>query len=83
MFLLHKPTDVLVEVLSLDSLFDPCHSEIIGQSHRGQELQDPSSFMKAELAFPSGEVLPLCWLNPRYREREIRSRLQEPTLICS
>lgn len=68
MFLLHKPTQNLVEVLSTAELFDPFCLEVMAQSHGGEEMQDPTTFMKAELLFPSGEGLPRCWLDPHYRE---------------
>jgi hypothetical protein len=67
MFLTHKPHGELVEVLNPENLYDPCLSEIIGRSHCGEELQDPETFMKSELNFPSGEPLPRCWLDRNYR----------------
>lgn len=71
MFLQHKPTKNLVEVLSLPDLWDPCQTTILGQFHAGEELQDPSVFLKAELMFPSGEALPICWKDPHYRDRSM------------
>lgn len=68
MFLLHRPTQVLVEILELSDLFDPFHPEILGRSHAGEELQEPALFPKLELGFPSGESLPICWLDGHYRE---------------
>ena len=68
MFLKHKLNGQLVEVLSLDSMYDPCLKEITGRMHAGEEMQDPETFMKSELIFPSGEALPICWLNPHYQE---------------
>ena len=29
-------------------------------------MQDPSTFMKSELIFPSGKSLPQCWLESDY-----------------
>jgi hypothetical protein len=55
MFLMHKPTGVLVELLTPANLFNPYCQEVIGQSHAGEELQDPCPFAKSEMAFPSGE----------------------------
>ena len=69
MYLKHKNSGDLVEVLNLEALFDPCKSMIQGRFHAGEELQDPASFAKGELLFPSGEMLPLCWLDAQYRER--------------
>ncbi|ASC69258.1 hypothetical protein XM38_001850 [Halomicronema hongdechloris C2206] len=68
MFLKHTPTHNLVEVLSLHDLWDPCQDQISGRFHAGEELQEPETFVKSELRFPSGEALPLCWRDPHYRE---------------
>jgi hypothetical protein len=67
MFLQHKPSGALVEVLNPTSLFDPCLKMITARSHYGEEMQDPEDYPKAELMFPSGEPLPLCWVEPNYR----------------
>jgi hypothetical protein len=67
MYLKHRPSGDLVEVLDLAMLFDPFRAEISGRLHAGEELQDPATFGKAELIFPSGEPLPRCWVDPRYR----------------
>jgi hypothetical protein len=68
MFLQHKLTQDLIEILSVDDLFDPCLAEVTGQNHCGEELQEPDVFLKRELMFPSGEALPRCWLDSSYRE---------------
>ena len=73
MFLKHKFNGQLVEVLTLDSMYDPCLQEITGRMHAGEEMQEPETFIKSELIFPSGESLPICWLDPHYREREFSS----------
>ena len=72
MFLQHKTTGALVEIVTIGDLYDPCLTEIIGKSHAGEEMQDPAVFDKSELIFPSGEPLPCCWLNPHYRETQPR-----------
>lgn len=69
MFLMHKPHGELVEVLTIENLYDPCQNQITGRYHCGEELQDPETFMKSELMFPSGESLPVCWLDPHYRQK--------------
>lgn len=69
MFLKHKPSGNLVEVLNLETLYDPCQADIPGRFHAGEEMQDPETFLKAELVFPSDESLPVCWLDPDYRFR--------------
>jgi hypothetical protein len=68
MFLLHRPTQVLVEIINLSDLFDPFATQVLGRIHAGEELQDPALFPKAEMGFPSGESLPICWLDGHYRE---------------
>jgi hypothetical protein len=72
MYLKHRPTDDLVEILDLPDLFDPFKPEVPGRFHAGEELQDPASFQKAELIFPSGEPLPLCWTDGKYKEGALR-----------
>ena len=67
MFLKHKPTGNLVEVLDIRALADPFHAKVAGRFHAGEELQDPDTFSKSELMFPSEENLPRCWIDPKYR----------------
>ena len=69
MYLKHKPTGDLVEILDLANLFDPFRKEVSGRFHAGEELQDPASFEKSGLLFPSGESLPLCWTDGAYRQK--------------
>ncbi|GET38449.1 acetyltransferase [Microseira wollei] len=73
MFLKHFRSGDLVEVLTVDDLYNPCTKEIIGRYHAGEELQDPETFLKSELIFTSGEALPICWLDSHYQERTRRS----------
>ncbi len=68
MFLMQKNSEKLVEVLSLSDLFNPNHEQIVGRFHAGEEMQEAETFTKDEMAFPSGEALPKCWLDPHYRE---------------
>ena len=70
MFLKHRSDGSLVEVLSTAPLFDPFESRIPGRFHAGEEVQEPESFAKADLAFPSGEALPGCWINPDYGQSQ-------------
>ena len=58
----HDKASSLVEVLDLPQLFDPFQEQVQARLHGGEELQDPGSFLKADLLFPSGEELPRCWL---------------------
>ena len=63
----------LVEVLDLRQLFDPFAGDVLARLHAGEELQDPGSFSKASLVFPSGEPLPRCWLDPHYADPSTRA----------
>ena len=67
MYLKHLNSGDLVEVLDLRSLADPCRDAVAGRFHAGEELQDPESFAKSGLGFPSGEALPRCWVDAGYR----------------
>lgn len=67
MFLQHKANGDLIEVMNPENLYDPCQNQIIGRFHAGEEMQEPEIFNKLDLLFPSGEALPLCWLDPEYR----------------
>ena len=69
MFLQHKRSGDLIEILDLENLYDPCQSKIMGRFHCGEEMQEPEKFTKLEVIFPSGESLPLCWLEPDYRTK--------------
>jgi hypothetical protein len=70
MFLINQQDGSLVEVLSLESLFNPSETEIRGRFHAGEELQDEEQFSKSELSFPSGECLPRCWVDSHYRDNK-------------
>ena len=67
MYLRDKKTGDLVEVLDVVSMVDPCRGELVGRFHAGEELQDPATFAKDDLEFPSGEALPRCWMDAGYR----------------
>jgi hypothetical protein len=70
MLLQDKQTGALVEILDVDELINPNHSEINGQSQSGQEEQQPEPFAKENLVFPSGEQLPRCWMDANYRDAQ-------------
>ena len=72
MYLKQRQSGDLVEVLDLASLFDPFQTDLTGRYHAGEELQDAMAFKKAELLFPSGEALPLCWTDGKYKEKGLR-----------
>jgi hypothetical protein len=67
MFLMQRQNGHLVEVVDMESLYDPCRGKILAKSHAGEEMQDPEDFAKSEMVFPSGEPLPRCWLDSNYR----------------
>lgn len=62
----------LIELLQIDDLINPNHTYIEGRLDYGEELQDTEQYAKSDLVFPSGESLPLCWLDPHYRDNDIR-----------
>ena len=68
MYLRHQPSGDLVEILDLYALFNPLRADVSGRLHVGEEMQEPETFAKSDLAFPSGEVLPRCWRDPHYRD---------------
>jgi len=70
MFLKHKTSGSMVEILDVASLCDPCREAVPGRYHAGEELQDPMNFSKQELTFPSGEALPRCWIDPSYKSTD-------------
>jgi hypothetical protein len=69
MYLKHKSSSNLVEILDVQELIDPSKGDITGRFHAGEEMQEPTSFQKADLIFPSGEMLPLCWIDPDYKKK--------------
>ncbi|HEY9728197.1 MAG TPA: acetyltransferase [Chroococcales cyanobacterium] len=68
MFLKDKETGTLVQVIDIEELFDPNKNSISGQTQAGQEEQNPDSFEKNNLKFPSGEDLPRCWMDTNYQQ---------------
>lgn len=70
MFLKHVPTNDLVEVIALRDVINPLSATILARSHSGEVIQRPRHFPKGELAFPSGEALPICWVDSEYEEKE-------------
>lgn len=72
MLLKETSRDELVEVLSVNDLFNPFCDELVGRFTHGEEAQDPEKFRKSELVFQSGEDLPRCWIDPHYRDQELK-----------
>lgn len=62
----HDDESSLIEVLDLKQLFDPFTPSVEARLHGGDELQEPQLYIKLELLFPSGELLPECWIHPHY-----------------
>ncbi len=69
MFLKHKTSGDLVAVEALDDLYNPLKTTVIGRDQAGQEEQEPQTFDKHELEFVSGEPLPQCWIDARWRAK--------------
>ncbi|MFN6560333.1 MAG: acetyltransferase [Nostoc sp. ChiSLP01] len=67
MLLQLKDSGELVKVLKIEELLDPNTDVIHAKDQEGQEEQEPDSFKKENLIFPSGEDLPRCWLDADYR----------------
>ncbi len=68
MFLKHVPSDELVEVIDLPDVINPNTPTVRARAHTGDLIQRPENFLKSELAFPSGEALPQCWIDAHYYE---------------
>lgn len=69
MLLKMKQSGDLVEVVTLTELFNPLEDEIEAQIQAGQNEQPPEPFAKTDLMFPSGEELPLCWIDADYQQK--------------
>jgi hypothetical protein len=67
MLLQIKESGELVKVLDVQELIDPNTNTVRAQEQEGQEEQQPDSYSKQNLTFPSGESLPRCWLDANYR----------------
>ncbi|AMX04144.1 acetyltransferase [Microbulbifer thermotolerans] len=65
-------TNHLVEVADVVTLVNPYELTVVGRYLWGEEMQDPEVFDKTLLRFLSGEVLPRCWYDSRYRDNELR-----------
>lgn len=70
MLLQNKENGTLVEIMDIQEVISPTHDEIMVRVQNGEEEQDPESIQKQSLIFPSGESLPLCWLDADYRQKE-------------
>jgi hypothetical protein len=70
MYLQHRQTGKMIEVLSVNDLYNPMHEALIGRYHYGEEVQEPEGFAKNDLVFCSGEDLPRCWTDVHYRDAQ-------------
>ena len=68
MYLRNIQSGDVVEVMDITAMVDPCRGDLPGRYHAGEELQEVTSFSKSSLVFPSGEALPRCWVDPKYKE---------------
>jgi hypothetical protein len=69
MLLQNKQDGTLVEILDIQEVISPNQHEVMARVQDGQEEQDPEPIEKQNLVFPSGENLPLCWLDANYRTK--------------
>ncbi len=67
MLLQSKDNGSIVEILDIQELINPVSDIVKGQNQLGEEEQDPISYKKENLVFPSGESLPRCWVDANYR----------------
>ncbi|OAN11081.1 acetyltransferase [Photobacterium jeanii] len=70
MFLKETRSGDLVDVIDMSSLTNPFNQQVTVQYQSGEDLADPVAIDKQQLAFPSGEQLPECWLNGYYRIKQ-------------
>ena len=67
MFLKSRNNGDMVDVVKLKYLTNLYHEKVLGSYQVGEELQEPQEFSKADLVLLSGEELPKCWTDPKYR----------------
>ena len=72
MLLRQRKTGHMVEVMNLIDLINLNSDEVTGRFQEGEEVQDPDKFNKNDLVFLSGEALPRCWVDPHYRDDELK-----------
>ena len=76
MFLQLKNSDDIIKVIDFQELIDPSTNIIHAQDQLGEEEQEPDSYNKQNLIFPSGEGLPRCWVDANYRHPQLSSSSQ-------
>jgi hypothetical protein len=68
MFLRNSRTGDLVLPIEPGAVFNPLVDSVQARSLTGEDAAAIASYEKSALLFPSGEPLPLCWSDSRYRE---------------
>lgn len=68
MLLRQRSTGHMLAVHDVDELCNSLHARVLARDQVGEEEQDPEPVSKTDLVFLSGEPLPRCWTDPRYRE---------------
>jgi hypothetical protein len=68
MFLRNSRTGDLVLPVEPGALFNPLVESIKARSLTGKDATEIDLHEKSSLLFPSGEPLPLCWRDSRFRE---------------
>ncbi|MEA5514521.1 acetyltransferase [Nodularia sp. UHCC 0506] len=76
MFLQLKDSGDIVKILDFQELIDPNNNIIHAQDQLGEEEQEPDTYKKQNLVFPSGESLPRCWVDANYRHPQLSSSSQ-------
>jgi len=66
---MNKKDNGLVRISQVDELINPFSEKVKGQIQAGESEQPPEPFNKKDLVFPSGESLPLCWLDSDYKSK--------------
>ena len=70
MFLQDKQSGSLIKIVELENLFNPLSDTVKGKIQQGQNEQPPELLKKTNLSFPSGEDLPICWLDKNYQIKQ-------------
>ncbi|MBR8837749.1 MAG: acetyltransferase [Stigonema ocellatum SAG 48.90 = DSM 106950] len=67
MLLQIKDNGELVKIADILELINPNTDTVQAKEQQGQEEQQPDSYKKEALVFPSGESLPRCWIDANYK----------------
>ncbi len=72
MLLKERSSGKSVEILDLSQLFSLFEDEVLSRFPPGDNSDSSQNIKKSELIFTSGEELPRCWLDPHYRDDELK-----------